>query len=480
MLSRSHSQEGHGVGCQCGCSSKVIHYPQVAETVAPTSGSSASEAARHLEQPLNGQNCPSARFYDAGGGDSCVGGQKHTQGDYKGSGILTSDSLDNFTVSKASTNFLRPEGVEFKRFLADDETLRLLLDGHKIRRKEQEGISRALVAQGASFKQVASYKACSKWTLYGLHKQEQRARLFGVNRCGNHKVCPICAAIKARKDSRNVYAKVSQALGQNPHLALSMLTLTVPKQNDLEQAYKVVDEGLKQLNAHIRRVKSKSCRHKSTLGSVEGTFRAIEVAGGTHVHAHILILHSKFIKIGEVQKLWARWTDIEGKTKRRVVDIRNVCKPYEFADGGDDARYRIRGAVIECAKYTCKMASMDERARGAWWRITYGKRLQVFTGCLRGLKLQEQQAEDIKEEDWEFYAGRYDEVKGNYTFEHIADLSDSEQAEVRFVFKYGWMPPQLPKKSMRGKIETITVFRGGNVEKIHRPSEKVGITECRK
>ena len=88
MFLRSHFQEGHGAGCQCGCSSKVIHYPQVAKTVAPTSESGASELLKDLEQPSSGHNCPSERFEDAEGVKSRVDGQKHAQGDYGASGIL--------------------------------------------------------------------------------------------------------------------------------------------------------------------------------------------------------------------------------------------------------------------------------------------------------------------------------------------------------------------------------------------------------
>ena len=579
MLLRSHSQEGHGVGCQCGCSSKVIHYSQVAKTVAPTSESCASEALERLEQSLNGHNCHSERFYDAEGLDSRVDGQKHAEGDYRASEVSGNDSagchreeltrqfeydgnchcvacyldskkeeqekskteaelraeekaeelaveqaifraglqakkyarklakkdaklggetksqkkatstvkpirdsLDNSTVSKASTNFLRPDGDEFEKFIKGDKFFQILLKWQRKRQKEEERMSKALVGQGATYKQVAAYKSCAKWTLYGLHKQEERAKLFGVNRCGNHKCCPICAAIKARKDARVVYAKVTQALAENPHLALSMLTLTIPKQEDLEEAYRIIDEALKKLNAHIRRVHSNSSRDKSTLGSIEGSFRAIEVTRKTHVHAHILILHSKFINMAEVQRLWCKWTSQAdgGKSKRRVVDISNVCKPYEFADGGDDARYRIRKAVIECAKYTCKMASMNEEYRSSWWRITHCKRLHMFTGCLRAMKLPEQQAEQIDIEEWELYVGRYDSEAKKYHFEHVADLSDEEQAIVSRVFEYGWIPNQILKKPVESKIETITVFRGGNVEKIHRPITKVGITECRK
>ena len=95
------------------------------------------------------------------------------------------------------------------------------------------------------------------------------------------------------------------------------------------------------------------------------------------------------------------------------------------------------------------------------------------------MELPEQQAEDIDIEEWELYVGRYDTQEKKYHFEHVADLSDDEQALVCRVFEYGWMPNQILKKPVESKIEMVTVFRGGNVEKIHRPIAKIGITECR-
>ena len=483
MLLRSHSQEGHGVGCQCGCSSKVIHYPQVAKTVAPTLESGASEALNELKQLLEGQNCSSARFYDAEGVGSRVGGQKHAQGDYNGFGISTPDSLDNLYANKALGKNSPLEGHQFAKVLAQEEKFNAFLESRRYWKEYGEETKNAMIAVGADFKQINKVDVCGLWQIWSRGKDTGITRLEAVNRCKNHFLCFGCANIRARKMSHEVAMRIDAYLRMNPQLAMSMLTLTAAHVGGLRKQLRRIKRALKKLLAKRRSQRSKKNESiEDVLAQIEAFTKSIEVAkgdNGWHPHVHMLIFHEKFLRMPELERIWAKCL---GQWGRAVINVKNVLKPYEYADADDAKRKDFYGAIMECSKYVCKPDALSPTEKVAVWRECKGWHMFAFGGGLRGLKPSEALCPPEQarvDEDYDYYVARYDRESDKYEVEHIGDLSDSKRAEVRRVFKYGWIPPRLAEKPIKRKIEAITVFRGGNVEKIHRPIAKVGIVECR-
>ena len=519
MLLRSNPEGEHHHGCDCGCSLKVIHYPQVAKTVAPTSESGASEALEHLEQPSNGHNYSSERFEDAEGvkshacedehaerdyiasgplmddmrrrkhEDDCKccskGGNKKAQGDYKDSGKPANDSVQNLCTPKPLTNICRLPGEEFEQYLNNESEFVSFVEGRKRWEKDSAAMMMAMEDVGATLNQILRPASCCTCQIWGYHKTEGNAKLFATNRCGNYKLCWMCAMKRSRELAQEAARRITAYLQENPHLHMSMLVLTQPQDLSDEELIKRLPRALKKFAARIRAHKSLKNRSKGILSAIKGYTRALEVAKKNkklHVHAHLLIFHDKFIKMGELNRIWAKCLGYKDGYKHVNTDIKRIVGSYELADGSDWKRHEVYKAIMECSKYVLKFSDLTPFDRVQVWKHTQGMRLFSYGGDLYNYKAPElpREEREFVAEQWEFYAARWNRDKSKYVVDHIADLSDSEQAQVRCVLQYGWTPPQLDKNLLGRNFERITEFKGGNVKKITRPVSKMGITECRK
>ena len=521
MLLRSNPKREHHHGCNCGCSSKVIHYPQVVKTVAPTSENGASEALKDLEQPSNGHNCPSERFEDVDGMKShvcedehaerdyiasgplmdnmrrrkheddckCGGcskdGNKKAQGDYNDSGKPANDSLENLYTPKPLTNICTLSGEEFEKYLNNESEFVSFIEGRQRWEKDSAATMMAMEDVGATLKQILRPASCCTCQIWGYHKTEGNTKLFATNSCGNYKLCFNCAMKRSRELAKEAARRITAYLQENPHLHMSMLVLTQPQDLSDEELIKRLPRALKKFAARIRAHKSLKNRSKGILSAIKGYTRALEVAKKhkkLHVHAHLLIFHDKFIKMAELNRIWAKCLGYKEVYKHVNTDIKRIVGSYELADGSDWKRHEVYKAIMECSKYVLKFSDLTPFDRVQVWKHTQGMRLFSYGGDLYNYKSPELPREELEfvAEQWEFYAARWNRNKSKYVVDHIADLSDSEQAQVRCVLQYGWTPPQLDKSLLERNFERITEFKGGNVKKITRPVSKNGITECRK
>ena len=198
---------------------------------------------------------------------------------------------------------------------------------------------------------------------------------------------------------------------------MALLTLTVKNGYDLQERSSHLITSLRTLIKRRQDYKKKGrgfnefCKIDGAMYSYENTYN--EQTGEWHPHVHMLVLLNDWI---DQEQLSETWHEITGDSF--VVDVRRVKKSKEFG---------YAKAAAEVCKYALKFGDLTVEKTWEAFKILKGKRLSGAFGSLYGVKIPENLADEMPDDqDLPYLEMLYKFVFGKHSY---YDLVMTRQVE---------------------------------------------------
>lgn len=229
---------------------------------------------------------------------------------------------------------------------------------------------------------------CGNFLLFKNFYTINEVKLSKFIACSQHLLCPFCAGIRASKAIQKYTERVDEVLKQNRKLKVALLTLTVKNGHDLQERSSHLITSLRTLIKRRQDYKKKGrgfnefCKIDGAMYSYENTYN--EQTGEWHPHVHMLVLLNDWI---DQEQLSETWHEITGDSF--VVDVRRVKKSKEFG---------YTKAAAEVCKYALKFGDLTVEKTWEAFKILKGKRLSGAFGSLYGVKIPENLADEMPDD----------------------------------------------------------------------------------
>lgn len=224
---------------------------------------------------------------------------------------------------------------------------------------------------------------CANYLVFNNYYTLDQVRLVKASTCKQHLLCPFCAARRASKLIQVNEPKVSQVLETTNWFPV-MITLTVKNSHDFEECFDNLVQSFRRL-LERRRDWLKKGRGITQFRHVQGGYYSIEITHdpetGYHPHIHLAAICSSYL---DQKKLSDEWHEVTGDSF--VVSL-NKIKGDSLVEG-----------LLEVFKYALKFSDLDDEQVWEMWRRLSGKRLIGSFGCLWGLKMPENELDDVLED----------------------------------------------------------------------------------
>lgn len=225
-------------------------------------------------------------------------------------------------------------------------------------------------------------RECGDYLKFHHYYTVGKVRLQGANFCMCHLLCPLCAIRRGSKSLEAYINRFEIIKVENPHLKLSMLTLTVKNGDDLCERFKHLKKSLKTMLERRRKsIKGQRGWH-SEFAKISGLVGSIEItkdgaldgsASGWHPHSHIMVLHSERFDYAALQ---AEWLKITGDSH-----VLNVSAAQHPDDPAQD--------FLEVFKYALKFSDLTPEQNFEAYEVMRGKNLLFSAGLFRGVVVPE-------------------------------------------------------------------------------------------
>lgn len=252
---------------------------------------------------------------------------------------------------------------------------------------------------------------CGNFLLFKNFYTINEVKLSKFIACSQHLLCPFCAGIRASKAIQKYTERVDEVLKQNRKLKVALLTLTVKNGHDLQERSSHLITSLRTLIKRRQDYKKKGrgfnefCKIDGAMYSYENTYN--EQTGEWHPHVHMLVLLNDWI---DQEQLSETWHEITGDSF--VVDVRRVKKSKEFG---------YTKAAAEVCKYALKFGDLTVEKTWEAFKILKGKRLSGAFGSLYGLKIPENLADEMPDDqDLPYLEMLYKFVFGKHSYYDLA------------------------------------------------------------
>ena len=281
-----------------------------------------------------------------------------------------------------------------------------------------------------ALKSAQKLQGCGNFLLFKNYYTIDQTKLAKFHVCNQHLLCPFCAGIRASKAIQKYSERVDEVLKQKRKLKVALLTLTVKNGHDLQERSSHLITSLRTLIKRRQDYKKKGrgfnefCKIDGAMYSYENTYN--EQTGEWHPHVHMLVLLNDWI---DQEQLSETWHEITGDSF--VVDVRRVKKSKEFG---------YAKAAAEVCKYALKFGDLTVEKTWEAFKILKGKRLSGAFGSLYGVKIPENLADEMPDDQdlpylemlYKFVFGKhsyYDLVMTRQVEPHSKDNDD--EAEIR-------------------------------------------------
>ena len=229
---------------------------------------------------------------------------------------------------------------------------------------------------------------CASWMQFRHYYTAEKFKLTKIETCGQHLLCPFCAAGRAARSAKAYRARFEVLRALHPQLKPIMLTLTVKNGDDLAERFRHLEKSFKTY-LHRRRDSLKKGRGFCELSKLEGLVYSYEVTrgkdGSWHPHVHMVALAHQWIDQDKLSQEW------QGITKdSTIVDVRRIRKDKAGGYGK---------AFAEVFKYALKFAGMSHGDTWHAYETLHGKRLTGSVGCFRGVVVPEDPTDQIDDVD---------------------------------------------------------------------------------
>lgn len=210
-------------------------------------------------------------------------------------------------------------------------------------------------------------RSCGDYLVFRHYYTVDQVKLHGAKLCMAHLLCPLCAIRRGSKALKAYLDRWEVIRAEKPALKPFLVTLTVKDGSDLDERFKHLHKGQREL------WKRKQRGRGSPLDGVAGAVWSYEIKRGNgsglwHPHLHMIALAEH--QPDQVQ-LAAEWHNITRDSF--IVDVRPISQEDPAA------------GFMEVFKYAVKFSDQPPEDTLHAWLTLRGKRLLASSGCFRGV-----------------------------------------------------------------------------------------------
>ena len=302
------------------------------------------------------------------------------------SGALTGDDNKGFASANADEHNDRITRFATLKHRAKNQenylfSLAQFKDNYEKDVKNEESIK--------ALKSAQKLNECGNYLLFKNFYTIGEVKLSKLRTCGQHLLCPFCAAIRASRAIQKYVERINQVLQENRKLKPVLITLTVKNGSDLaersEHLMKSFRTLLERRRDYLKRVGviASSVRFKGpcTLTRIHTTKK--QVSGiRIFICLHWLIsglISRNFQNIG-IALLGTRWL------------LTSAGREKEKGHG-------YSKAAAEVCKYALKFGDLSVEKTWEAFKVLKGKRLTGSFGLLWGVKIPETMTDDMPDDE---------------------------------------------------------------------------------
>lgn len=230
---------------------------------------------------------------------------------------------------------------------------------------------------------------CGNFLLFKNFYTIDQIKLSKFHVCNQHLLCPFCAGIRASKAIQKYTERVDEVLSKNRKLKPVLITFTVKNGTDLGERSSHLMKSFRTLMERRRDYLKKGrgfnefCKINGAMYSYENTFNPDTKEW--HPHLHMFALLDDWI---DQEELSQYWHSITGDSM--IVDIRRVKKQKDLG---------YAKAAAEVCKYALKFGDLSVENTWEAFKVLKGKRLSGAFGSLYGVKIPENLADEMPDEN---------------------------------------------------------------------------------
>jgi hypothetical protein len=245
---------------------------------------------------------------------------------------------------------------------------------------------------------------CGHWLIFRHYYTVDTVRLHAADFCKKHLLCPLCAIRRGAKYLKAYMAKLQTVQAENPGLQAYMVTVTVKDGPDLWERFRHLRGAMKCMTQarrdHLKApAKNRHVEFAKALGGVHSIeAKRGENSGQWHPHAHMVWLCHEAPDAAKLSAEWHGWTG-----DSYIVDVR----PFHQAD--------IASGFAEVFKYALKFSELPLQDNWDAFETLSNKRLVDSFGCLRGVEVSEDFADDELGDDLPYMELFYRFMHGGYS-----------------------------------------------------------------
>lgn len=267
-----------------------------------------------------------------------------------------------------------------------------------------------------ALKSAQKLNECGNYLLFKNFYTIGEVKLSKLRTCGQHLLCPFCAAIRASRAIQKYVERIDQVLKENRKLKPVLITLTVKNGSNLAERSEHLMKSFRTLLERRRDYEKKGrgfnefCKVQGAMYSYENTFN--EKTGEWHPHIHMFALVDQWI---DQQEFSEYWHSVTGDSM--VVDVRRAKR---------EKGHGYSKAAAEVCKYALKFGDLSVEKTWEAFKVLKGKRLTGSFGLLWGVKIPDTMTDDMPEEDLPYLEMLY---KFTYGKKSYYDLLITKQVE---------------------------------------------------
>ena len=261
-----------------------------------------------------------------------------------------------------------------------------------------------------ALKSAQKLQGCGNFLLFKNFYTIDKVKLTKLQVCNQHLLCPFCAAIRASKAIQKYTARVDEVLSKNRKLKPVLITFTVKNGEDLAERSNHLMKSFRTLLERRRDYLKKGrgfnefCKINGAMYSYENTYN--EQTKEWHPHLHMFALLDSWI---DQEQLSETWHEITGDSF--IVDVRKVKKTKDSGYGK---------AAAEVCKYALKFGDLTVENTWEAFKVLKGKRLSGAFGSLYGVKIPDNPADEMDENDLPYLEMLYKFVYGKHSYYDLA------------------------------------------------------------
>ena len=257
---------------------------------------------------------------------------------------------------------------------------------------------------------------CGNYLLFKNFYTIGEVKLSKLRTCGQHLLCPFCAAIRASRAIKKYVERIDQVLQENRKLKPVLITLTVKNGSNLAERSEHLMKSFRTLLERRRDYEKKGrgfnefCKVQGAMYSYENTFN--EKTGEWHPHIHMFALVDQWI---DQQKFSEYWHSVTGDSM--VVDVRRAKR---------EKGHGYSKAAAEVCKYALKFGDLSVEKTWEAFKVLKGKRLTGSFGLLWGVKIPDRMTDDMPEGDLPYLEMLYKFAYGKQSYYDLVAVKQVE------------------------------------------------------